>query len=244
VGNINPYATAFTMITQTLTVAQAMYTSLFNVYFSLSYVTSVQISIIPGGVIGALGTVLKVIGFLPQLFLNIYSLPLIIRFIDPATAIAGFLSDGMAILYAEYYLMVFFAVAAIPVFLIPGVLFRAIFPTRALGGILIAFAFGFYLVMPSMFAVAYYFTAPTVQRDMSLSTLQLQGIAAKPQAAIASSSPIAQQLQSVKSSLNGFWLMIFFYPPLIIAITYAAVQQIANFIGRVAQFGKSMRAFI
>jgi len=109
---------------------------------------------------------------------------------------------------------------------------------------MIAMAFGFFLVMPSLFAVAYYFTTPTVQRDMSSATLQVVSMNPDPQLAISSTSPLAVQLQSVKTSLNGFWLMIFFYPALIIAITYAAIREIASFIGRAQSMGGRIRGFI
>ncbi|MDE1871079.1 MAG: hypothetical protein KGI06_02455 [Candidatus Micrarchaeota archaeon] len=245
VADINPYATAFNLMTKTIGTAEQMYTSLFNVYFSLSFATSPQVILNIGGALSGLAkTLLNFIGYAPQLFVNLLTIPITIFFLDPAVAIGGFLVDGIAALYAEYYLLVFFSVAAIPVFLVPGVLFRSLFPTRALGGILIAFAFGFYLVMPALFAVAYYFTAPTVQRDMGLSTLQMQRLGNTEQNAASATSPLAEQLSNVKSSLNGFWLLIFFYPPLIIAITYAAIREIANFIGRAPFTAGRMRSFI
>jgi hypothetical protein len=242
VGNINPYATAFNMMTNTISTAEQMYTVIFNVYLALSYTVSPTISLHIGGTTPS--RLLSFIGFVPQLFVNSLRILVTIYFLDPAQAIAGFITDGILALYSEYYLLVFFSVAAIPVFLIPGTIFRAIFPTRALGGILIALAFGFYLIMPSLFAVAYYFTAPTIQRDMGLATLQVARLSYVPQEASSPSSPLAAQLSNVKSSVNGFWLLIFFYPGLIIAITYASVQEIANFIGRASYVSAAMRRFI
>ncbi len=233
VGNINPYATAFNLIGKTISTAQQMYTALFNVYLSLSFTTTPQISLAVGG---------ETIGL--QSFINIYSVPVTIFFLDPAVAIARFLAEGITALYAEYYLMLFFSVAAIPAFLIPGVFFRSIFPTRAFGGILIALAFGFYLIMPALFSVAYYFTAPAVQRDMAVATLQVTKLSYTDQNALSATSPLVQQLFNVKSSLNGFWLLILFYPSLIIAITYTAVQELANFIGRASSINSRMRSFI
>lgn len=245
VGKINPYATAFNLMTQTIGTAEQMYTALFKVYLSVSYVTSTSVTIAFGGTLGkSASTLLNILDFIPQIFVNAVTIPATIYFLDPAVAIALFLTDGIMALYAEYYLLLFFSIAAIPVFLIPGVIFRAIFPTRALGGILIAMAFGFYLIMPSLFAVAYYFTAPTVQRDMGLSTLQMQSLNALPNSVTSQSSPLVQQLSGVKSSLNGFWLMIFFYPALIIAITYTMIREIANFVGRAAQVSGRLRVFI
>ncbi len=241
VGNINPYATAFDLITKTIGTAEQMYTVLFNVYLALSFTISPVISLSIGG---AASAALNFLQGVPQLFVNLLKIPVTIFFLDPAITIANFLTDGIAALYAEYYLIAFFSIAAVPVFLIPGIFFRAIFPTRALGGILIALAFGFYLIMPSLFAVAYYFTTPTVQRDMGLATLQVARLGYVSKDAASQSSPLVMQLNNVKSSLNGFWLLIFFYPALIIAITYTAIREIANFIGRVTHASLQMRQFI
>lgn len=245
VGGINPYATAFNLMSKTINTAQNMYSAMFNIYLSLSSAVSPRITLeIAGSTSGIAKSLLNFIGFAPQLFVNLYTIPVTIFFLDPSIAIANLLADGIAALYAEYYLLTFFSIAAIPAFLIPGVFFRSIFPTRALGGILIAMAFGFYLVMPALFSVAYYFTAPTVQRDMGLATLQMLRLSYSPQSATSATSPLVLQLDNVKSSLNGFWLLIFFYPSLIIAITYATIQELANFIGRASQVSGRVRSFI
>src|SRR5208283_4732142 len=145
--------------------------SLFNVYMSMSYAVSPQITPRIGGAVGILTKTL--VQSLPQVIINVYSIPVTIFFIDPALAISGFLADGISVLYAEYYLIIFFATAAIPAFLVPGVVLRSIFPTRALGGVLIALAIGFYLIMPTLFAVAFYFTAPSVMLSMQNAAAQM-----------------------------------------------------------------------
>lgn len=247
VGTINPYATAFNLMSSTIGTAQGMYSAIFKVYLGLSFAISPSIQLTIGGFSSTSAkNILTFVGFLPQALVNFLTIPVTIYFLDPAAAISAFLVDGMLALYAEYYLLVFFSVAAIPAFIIPGVIFRALPPTRALGGILIAFGFGFYLIAPSLFAVAYYFTAPTVMRDMSTSTFQIQnlGASASPQNAASPNSALSVDLQSVRSSLSGFWLMIFFYPGLIAAITYSAILEIANFIGRAAQISGKIRNFI
>jgi hypothetical protein len=247
VGTINPYATAFNLITSTISTSQQMYSAIFYEYMSLSYTTSWTITPKLGGAIGGvLGALAKnLISALPQLIINVYKIPVTIFYLDPALAIAKFISDGISILYAEYYLMVFFATASIPAFLVPGVVLRSIFPTRPIGGMLIALAFGFYLIMPTLFAVAFYFTTPTVQRDMSIATFQLTRFGNGPASqAISPLSPLVLQLNNVKSSLDGFWLLILFYPSLIIAITYTAVEQLASFIGSATARTGSLRKFI
>jgi hypothetical protein len=128
--------------------------------------------------------------------------------------------------------MIFFATAAIPAFLIPGVILRAIFPTRALGGVMIALAIGFYLVMPTLFAVAFYFTAPSAMLSIQAATAQITRFGASPAAqAISPQSPLVVQLNNVNASLSGFWLLILFYPSLIIAMTYTVIQELSRLIG-------------
>ncbi|MGA2800731.1 MAG: hypothetical protein ABSE71_05410 [Candidatus Micrarchaeaceae archaeon] len=245
-GPINPYATAFNLITSTIASAQNMFASLFNVYMTLSYTVSPTILPSVGGGVGALARTL--ISTLPQIIVNVLSIPITIFFLDPALAISTFLAEGISVLYAEYYLMVFFATAAIPAFLIPGVILRAIFPTRAVGGVLIAFAIGFYLIMPTLFAVAFYFTAPSVMLSMQVAATQITRFGTGPiTQAISPSSPLVLQLNAVQSSLNGFWLLILFYPSLIIAMTYTAIQEISRFIGgatAVSARAGSIRRFI
>ena len=244
VGDINPYVTAFNLITSTIQSAQSMYQAIFNVYFSVSSAVSLTVTVQAGGAFGQLAQ--SLFKNAPEVIKNFIALPAQLFFLDPAFAISRFLVDGILALYAEYYLMVFFSVAAIPGFLIPGIFFRAIFPTRALGGILIAMAIGFYLIMPSLFAVAFYFTAPSLQNNMATVTFQIQNLGAQNNLnnAASPSSPLAVNIQNVKSSLNGFWLLIFFYPALIVAITYTSINELSNFIGKAQPRFGQMRRFI
>ncbi len=253
IGPINPYATSFKLMRDTITTAQTMYTQLYNVYFVLSAVISPTVQLEIGGVLGDLASSLKFLGkynpvnfiqSLPQLLINVFSIPIRVFFLDPALSIGGILADGILVLDAEYAILIFFSLAAIPIFLIPGIFFRAIFPTRALGGTMIALAIGFYLIMPSLFAVVYYFTAPTVQRDMGASALQFTTLSVAPGEITSQSSPLVMSLYGIKSSLNGFWLLVFFYPSLIIAITYTSVQEISRFIGRAHRASSFIRGFI
>ncbi|EQD51073.1 conserved hypothetical protein, membrane, partial [mine drainage metagenome] len=145
VGAINPYALSLHLITTTINSAENVYSGLFSVYDYDMYLSTLSV------VVGAPGA--------PQLnitgtVINFALLPLDIYFIEPTVVVSGFIYDGIMALYAEYYLIVFFAIAAIPVFLIPGVILRVLMPTRALGGIMISLAAGFYFVMPLLFAVA------------------------------------------------------------------------------------------
>ncbi len=237
VGTINPYATAFHLILSTIKEAEAVFSSLYNVFIMDSFYASINVSMDS-----------PAIGMPPIALLNLlYALPLEALIIEPTYVLATFIIEGITALYAEYYLLVFFSVAAIPVFLVPGVIFRAIFPTRALGGMLIALAMGFYIIMPTMFAIAYYFTAPNILQTLSTASIQLNRFGSGSGAitnALTPDSPLVLQVSSTQSAMSSFWLLILFYPLLIIAVTYAFVTQIANFIGGASQMSGKMRTFI
>ncbi|MGC8537387.1 MAG: hypothetical protein ACP5MZ_00155 [Candidatus Micrarchaeia archaeon] len=237
VGTINPYATAFHLILSTIQQAEGVFSSLYNVVIMDSFYASINVELD-----------LPISGAPPiSLLTLLYALPLEALVIEPSIVLGTFIVEGITALYAEYYLLVFFSVASIPVFLVPGVIFRAIFPTRALGGMLIALAMGFYIVMPTMFAIAYYFTAPSILHTLSTASIQMnrfgQGSGAITNA-ITPDSPLVTQVGSVQSAMSSFWLLILFYPLLIIAVTYAFVTQIANFIGGASQMSGKMRTFI
>lgn len=233
VGAINPFATALHLITTTIYSARGVYSSLFHVYFFDSEYTSITVEFSIGG------------ESLPIDVASLaYQIPLDVFFIEPAVVIASFIADGVLALFGEYYLILFFSVAAIPVFLIPGVILRILIPTRSLGGMLIAMAIGFYLVMPTLFAVAYYFTAPSIILSLNAASSQLTRFSTTSISSIKSlgpNSPVVTAVQSVQSAMTSFWLMVLFYPSLIIAVTYAFIVQVANFIGGSSMMGSRVR---
>ncbi len=236
VGAINPYATSLHLITTTINSAENVYSGLFKAYDYDMFLStlSVDLSVPSIPSLNLTGTVVK------------YALiPLDIYFIEPTAVVSGFIYDGILALYAEYYLIIFFAVASIPVFLIPGVILRALLPTRSLGGIMIALAAGFYFIMPLLFAVAFYFTAPHVATQMNDVAALLNGYSIGKGAvnnAVTPTSPLVRTLSTLDSSLDGFWLLILFYPALISAVTYAFVVQLASFIGGAARMSGRARA--
>ncbi len=246
VGTINPYATAFSLISSTINSAQSLYASLYHAYYDLAFATSISVSISGDGS-GLFSSFLNIAGAVPNIFINAFAIVAQLLFMDPATAIGSLLVDGIYILYGEYYLLLFFATAAIPVFLVPGVILRALIPTRALGGTMIAMAIGFYLIMPTLFSVAYYFTSTSVLQGMSQANAQASYISntgAGTIGAISQTNPLAVSLQTIKDGLNGFWMLILFYPSLIIAITYSFIQQFAQLIGGSYRVSSRVRSFI
>ncbi len=238
VGTINPYATSLHLITSTISSGESLYTSLFNVYMVDSFYISVK-ETLSSSYFSATGLI--------NITNTLRTFPLVVYFIEPANKLASLIVDGITILYAEYYLIVFFAVASIPAFIIPGVIFRALFPTRALGGMLIAIGVAFYLVVPTLFAVAFYFTSPTVQQQFSYATQQLNRFGSGSSAinnALSPASPIVTDVSSIESAMSSFWLMILFYPSLISALAYVFIQQFSAFIGGATKSMGKARGFI
>ncbi len=236
VGAINPYVTATHLITTTITSAKNVYTGLFSTYFYDMYISSLSVTV---------GSPVSPNLNITSAVLPIALLPLDILFIEPTAVISSFIADGLLALYAEYYLIIFFAVAAIPVFLIPGIILRAILPTRSLGGILIATAVGFYFVMPLLFAVAFYFTAPHLITQLNAESALLSRFSVGQGAlnnALTVNSPLVSNLSSIESTISSFWLLILFYPALISSVTYAFIVQLANFIGGSARMSGRIRA--
>ncbi len=246
VAYINPYSTAFHLIGSTLSTAQTMYSSIYYVYFPWAESTSVSIGIGgPGSSISksSTATVYKAAA-VTGTFLNAYSLIISVFLLEPANAVAKLILEGMAVLYAEYYLLVFFSVAAIPVFLIPGVIFRALLPTRGLGGVMIAMAIGFYLIMPALFATVYFFTAPGLIKDMGLANAQMQSVSVLGSSITSPNSPAVLALTGSQQALSGFWMLILFYPALIIGFVYSAIVEISKLIGGTYRATSRMRRFI
>lgn len=243
VGTLNPYATALHLMSSTIQYAENLYGALFNAYLYGSMLSS--LSVVFSASTGA-PTALATGNLLNSIFhTSIVSYKIL--FLTPASEIAQLISDGILALYAEYYLIIFFAVSAIPAFIIPGVLFRAFTPTRALGSMLIAIGMAFYLVVPVMFAVVYYFSAPTILQQFSSAQAQIQQYAVSSGAitnAVGSSSPLVTQLHSIGSSIAPFWLLVFFYPVMIIAVAYTFIVQMSSFLGGAAQMSGRLGTFI
>jgi hypothetical protein len=246
VANINPYATAFHLMGGTITTAQSMYTSIYNVYFPISQRVSTVVSI--SGSASNLAKGSSSIAYLAASVTGIFTSGRAfldtILYLDPANAISQLLIDGMAVLYAEYYLLVFFSVAAIPVFLIPGVIFRALLPTRGLGGVMIAMALGFYLVMPALFATVYFFTAPGLIQGMSTANAQMQVVGLSGLTITSPQSPAIVALTGSQQALSSFWMLVLFYPVMIIAFVYSFVVEVSKFIGGTYRATSRIRSFI
>lgn len=220
VGPINPYVTALTYISNTITATQKVIESLFNLVVIFSYLGSINLRIAPG--------VFSITLFLP------FVVALTSLFIMPVQVIMSLLADGIAYLSFEFYLILFLMYIAVPVFLIPGIILRAIFPLRGLGGVLIAMALAFYLIMPVLFSVIYYFTNTSLIGTLNAAAAMITANGAGSQAianAASPAAPLVTQVSGLESSMGAYFMAILLYPAIVMGIIYTAIVEISGFLG-------------
>ena len=237
-GPVNPYVTALTYISNTVSTTQATLSTLWGMIVINMFYASLSVTFV--------GTTVKAASPLLQAAPDIIfqtAKAVSVFFTFPAIDVAALLADGLLALSAEFYLILFFMYAAIPVFLMPGIILRAIFPLRGVGGVLIAVAISFYLVMPLLFSVAYYFTSTSAMGQLNAANAALlahgQGTLAQSNADTAT-SPLVTDVKGLSSDMGSFFLSVLFYPGLILAITYVAMREIAEFIGGVSKISGKM----
>ena len=231
IGPINPYTTSLSYIMQTITSLQTELYRFFDIVAVESYYIGINLKIC--GISTACLTIPAPFKFALQYL-----------FFIPAFAMIDLQLDVLALLYTEFWAIMVFMYIAIPVFLIPGVVLRSLIPTRGLGGMMIAIAIGFYVALPVLFSVAYYFTGNTILSQTNYDTAQLQQYGQGTGAitnALSPTSTLVQTLDSVQVSMDGYWLSVLFYPALIMALIYAIVIQIAEFIGGMAQLSGRLK---
>lgn len=231
-GPVNPYLTALNYMSQTISSLQTEILTLFNIAAVDGFYITISFTFCGPG-----GTFCKSI---PEIFAYLINY----AFYVPAFTLIDLQLDVLGLLYTEFWMVVTFMYIAIPVFLIPGVVLRSLIPTRGIGGMMIAIAIGFYLVFPLLFSIAYYFTSTTIQTQVSYNTVSLQrygsGVGAQSNA-LGPSSPLVQTLNSIQAGMDSYWLSVLFYPSLIMALTYAVILQIADFIGGMATLSGKLR---
>jgi hypothetical protein len=229
-GPINPYDTALRYISNTAGSTQLVVRNLYDILIISLYYTTVNLSV-------------SSFGFGSSIF-NALAPAIALLFALPAEAVGKLLVDGLMALSMEFYLLEFFMYLAIPVFLVPGIILRAIFPLRGLGGMLIAVAISFYLVLPLLFSVAYYFTNTGVigALDASAAALSVHGAGTLAETNAASpTAPLVTDVKGLESGMGAYFLAVIVYPGLILALTYVAMTQIAEFIGGVSKMSGKMR---
>ncbi len=239
----NPYVTSLSYISNTISSTQTMLTSLFNIYATDSQLVATRLAFCTGSTSAGTSS-----GLIPCVgtddAIDFYEPAVTVLFIIPAETYISFQTDALALLYGEFYLIMILMYAAIPVFLIPGIILRSIFPLRGLGGMMIAVAIGTYIIMPTLFSVAYYFTNPGLQSQVESATAMLGQYGNGPGAqlnAISPQSGLPQTLGLLQNGLGSYWMAVLFYPVLIFAITYALIIQMANFLGNMTNMSGKLK---
>lgn len=244
-GSINPYNTALNYTASTANSINAEVSQLFNIAAVDGFWVNINLEFCGQTPLGStcpvknreLGITLNNVQELAGTAVNFL-------FYVPAISIIDIQGFVLSLLDTEFWILLIFMYIAIPVFLIPGVVLRSILPTRGLGGMMIAIAIGFYMVMPILFSVAYYFTHTAVlqQADQATANLQRYGAGVGAQVnALSPNSPLVQVIQTIQSGMSTYWLAALFYPSLILALTYAIILQIAELIGGMAQLSSRLR---
>lgn len=233
-GPLDPYNTSLSFISSTINTTQGVITSLYNVVMIQAFYSSVVLKV----QIGPAGSESRTLSKAVSEAVNPLAAFITSFFIIPAQTISSLLVDGLLALNAEFYLILFFMYVAIPVFLIPGIIFRAIFPLRSVGGMLIGVAVSFYLIMPILFSISFLFTNTSVISQLTAASLTItangQGTSAETNAG-SPTSPLVTEVNGLETTVGSYFLATLFYPALILALTYFAMQTIADFIGGAAK---------
>jgi len=227
-GPLNPYDTALSYVAKLIVTTQKVIVALVEPIMTDYFYSSISITV--SGFTGS--SVLNLIGSLIQ--------QIFLFFIEPAKVVMLLLEDGMLALFFEFYAMLLFMYIGIPVFLIPGIILRAIFPLRPLGGMLMAIAISFYLIMPILFSIAYLFTNQSAAvANLNQAASQIAASGQGVNAEINAESPTAPLAEIVSSnglltgSMGAYFLSVLIYPAIIFAVCYSFMTVIADFIGGV-----------
>ncbi len=235
-GPIDPYDAALSYIATTINTTTSTGSNLFGTVALSGFYVSI------GFQTDALGGEIRT----PPI-LDVLSFLITYYFFFPAWSVVVFLVEALFSLYTQFYLILFIMYSAVPVFLIPGILFRTFIPTRQLGAMMIAVSIAFYFVMPTLFAVAYYYTSNNIASQLTLANgiLGRYGQNANfVQDAGSPQAPLALAVNNIDSAFSSYWLSILFFPALIIAVTYSTVTQIAELIGGMSKGSSRLRALV
>jgi hypothetical protein len=237
VGPIDPFNTSLIYIAQEINATSNLIVNIFDVGTLGAYYASQQLVFCIGETDGQCDEE-------SEIFPPLFRFAVLYGFYWPTWALFDLTIGGFLTLNVEFYLILFFMYAAIPAFLIPGIIFRSILPTRHLGGMMMAIALGFYFVMPILFSVAYYFTSTgpiSTLNSVSAAIHRYGSGSAGITNAGSPGSPLVLALDNAKKVLGSYWLSVLFFPALIIALTYALITQMAELIGGMARTSGRLR---
>ncbi|MCL4365117.1 hypothetical protein M1590_02210 [Candidatus Marsarchaeota archaeon] len=233
-GTLNPFTASLTYISSIIYESSIISTHLFTLLTTARYYASIALIVCPSE-----GTCINTF--------SVFSLAINYLFFWPGFSVFAFTAEAMISLYVQYYMIIFFMEASIPVLFIPGVIFRTLLPTRHLGGMMMATAIGFYFIMPTLYGVAYATTSNSIFSQLTQSESYLNqygsgtGVITN---SVSPGAPLVATLKGIAQTFTAFWLAVLFFPALIIAITYSFITQIAELIGGMARPSSRLRSLV
>lgn len=245
VGGYNPYSISLSYISQTINVTQNLLVNIYRIG-TIDFLYATETIVVCQGEGPGFTCINKEEPISPILKFGVLQF-----FFWPAYSFADLSIPGFMALHLEFYFIIFLMYAAIPVFLIPGIIFRAFMPTRHLGGSMMALAIGVYFFMPILFSVAYYYTNTGVLQQLDSVTQALGAYGGcvaggatcsnAVQNSVSPTSPLVEAIQNANNTLSAFWLSTLFYPALISAMTYAFIVQLGEIIGGMTKTSSRLR---
>jgi len=166
-------------------------------------------------------------------------------------------------IYTQSALLGVISVVAVPILLPVGIVLRTFYPTRKLGGTIIAIAIGLFAVFPLTYLldaqITSSFAASLNQNSLNTFTIQAEGvqnallsvggsaisantITGTALSLINSASSLASSFSSVLNELVA-WLSIliievFFFPVFSIILTVTSIRELAKILGSEVSFGR------
>jgi len=229
IGGINPYRKAYAYIDGVTESLYAIYVNTYRVNFILEFLKSFEFYFNAGG-----------LSFAPaELILS----PIIENFHFQAHIV----TEAAIIAATQRALIHLFYNAGFTVFIPAGVLLR-IFPwTRGAGGLLIAIGIGLAIVYPIMFTfVAMMSENPSEAKNKAnelgnsiggfdMSTFGACASDFNTATDVTTNKALSPQLRSaaawILGWLSGIWLKIFYYPMLVMVVTFTFIRTIAPLLG-------------
>ena len=186
---------------------------------------------------------------------------MIMPFLHQVQYIMEILSASLIGVYVQASLLTFIAISAITVLLPLGIILRTFFPTRKLGGFIMAVSISLYVVFPLSYIVdatlmqSYYsqYSQSSLQQiEAQAQSLNSQYLGSIPSrvnstsfnvagisgAASSLLNSLANIIQSLLFFLSGLIVQIFILPVFSLVLTGISIRELSGILGAEASFGK------
>jgi hypothetical protein len=186
---------------------------------------------------------------------------MIMPFLHQVQYIIEILSASLIGIYVQASILSFVAITAISVLLPLGIILRTFFPTRKLGGFIMAVAIALYVVFPLSYLIdatlmqSYYsqYSQNSFQQiEVQAQSLNSQYLGSIPSSVNSTSfnvadisgaassllNSLANIMQSLLFLLSGLIVQIFILPVFSIVLTGISIKELSGILGAEASFGK------